>query len=78
MDYESLTPRSFTDKELALALRFYADCREDGFEPLLSDFQVRFKCSRLRANMLQNAAAWAYKIKQKEKIQMEAKRKRAC
>ena len=77
MDYESLTPRSFTDKELAASLRFYTDCRADGFEPFSSDFQERFRCSRNRAEVLRNAAAWAYKIKQKEKIQMQAKRKRA-
>ena len=78
MDYESLTPRSFTDKELAASLRFYTDCRESGFEPVATDYQERFRCSRNRAEVLKNAAAWAYKIKQKEKAQLEAKRKKAC
>lgn len=78
MASESLTPRSFTDSELAEALRFYTERTEKGNEPFSGEFRKHFHCSRARAEMLRLSAVWAYKIKQKEKAQIEAKRKKAC
>ena len=75
---ETLTPRSFTNMELRESLEYYSDCVKQGFEPLTCDYMEHFRCLYARAEMLRNSSAWAYKVKQKEKAQMEAKRKKAC
>lgn len=75
---EKLAVRDFSNELLREALQFYTEGAENGKKPQSPDFQEHFHCSRLRAEMLTNAASWAYKVQQKEKIQMEAKRKRAC
>ena len=76
--YESLTVRCFKDSELAQALQFYRTSIAEGFTPNYSDFKSLFRCSTKKAEMLHNAAAWAYRVQEKEKAQLEAKRKRAC
>lgn len=78
MAYESLTPRSFTNKELAESLQFYIDCTKKGYEPLILDYMEHFHCLYGRAKMLYRSAAWAYKVKVKEKAQADARRKKVC
>lgn len=75
---EKLSVKDFPSELLREALQFYTEGAENGKKPQSPDFQKHFHCSRLRAEMLTNAASWAYKVQQKEKAQMEAKRKRAC
>ena len=78
MGYESLTPRSFSNSTLVQAMEIYVKFIKKGKTPLLADFENELKCSTQRASVLLASCSWAYKVKQKEKAQIEAKRKKAC
>lgn len=75
MSKQTLTPRSFTDRELAEAVDFYEKRITMEEPPVAKDFKRVFNCSMQRASMLQEAAAWAHKVREKEKKAVENKRK---